>query len=213
MNRHCHRRDRNALGPGRCDRQGRYQPTLECSHNSMLYRAPLWQTRGWRHMLRGIYFWAPFQLLERGFRIMRMDARQKLIRRLTRAPIILEAFCLLAVAKAALVLLPFRWIQHTISQPGRPSVVDSQDRITRNVCSAVRVTARRLAPWAVCLPQALAGHWMLRRRGIASVVCFGVRREPGMSMEAHAWLRALDTVVLGQEVMTEFKPVAQFPLA
>jgi transglutaminase superfamily protein len=75
----------------------------------------------------------------------------------------------------------------------------------------VAAAANRPVPWAVCLPQAVAGHWMLRRRRIASAVCFGVARDHEAKLGAHAWLRIADRVVLGQKAMAGFTPIAEFP--
>jgi len=47
--------------------------------------------------------------------------------------------------------------------------------------------ARRLPRRPTCLAQALAVGWMLRRRGIATRLRFGVRRADGV-FTAHAWL-------------------------
>lgn len=50
---------------------------------------------------------------------------------------------------------------------------------------------------AVCLPQALAAQAMLRRRGIASRLCFGVARE-GKMLAAHAWIEIGHKIIIGE---------------
>jgi hypothetical protein len=46
----------------------------------------------------------------------------------------------------------------------------------------------RFTCWrSMCLEKALAGRWMLRRRGIASTVYVGMARQ-GLEFVAHAWL-------------------------
>src|SRR5277367_5888427 len=49
---------------------------------------------------------------------------------------------------------------------------------------------------ALCLPQALAAHAMLRRRGIVSRLCLGVARENG-TLIAHAWVEIDEDVIVG----------------
>jgi Transglutaminase-like superfamily len=131
--------------------------------------------------------------------------------RVRRLPLVLEACCFLTVARLAIALLPFRWITKTIVTPPAPRP-DGTRRTIRNVCNAVTTAVRRLAPSAVCLPQALAGHWMLYRRGVPSVVCFGVRRHTVAALEAHAWLRAGDRAVLGEKGLAGFTWLVEFPL-
>jgi hypothetical protein len=55
---------------------------------------------------------------------------------------------------------------------------------------AVRRAARRL-PGSLCLPQAMALQWMLRRRGVASTVLLGAAgngKRAGKLGDLHAWL-------------------------
>jgi hypothetical protein len=131
--------------------------------------------------------------------------------RIARLPLIIEAFCYLATAKAVIHLFPFASLAKRIKVPAKPLAGELPLQTIRKVCEAVSIAAQRLAPWAVCLPQAVAGHWMLRRRGVASVVCFGVGRGSKASFGAHAWLRTSNTIVLGEKAMPGFTPIAEFP--
>ena len=73
---------------------------------------------------------------------------------------------------------------------------------------AVRRVARRLPFEAKCLPRALAAHWMLRRRGGASRVVFGVRRAaPERHPEYHAWLVMDGETVIGGRQAPSFTPL------
>jgi Transglutaminase-like superfamily len=130
--------------------------------------------------------------------------------RIARLPLVLEALCYLAVARTVIRFLPFAFLTNRIRAPSKPAK-DLPPHTINSVCAAVSTASNRLAPWAVCLPQAVAGHWMLRRRGVASVVCFGAGRDPNGGLGAHAWLKASDQVVLGGKAMAGFTPVAEFP--
>ena len=73
---------------------------------------------------------------------------------------------------------------------------------------AVRRVARRLPFEAKCLPRALAAHWMLRQRGGASRVVFGVRRAaPERRPEYHAWLVMDGETVIGGRQAASFTPL------
>ena len=51
---------------------------------------------------------------------------------------------------------------------------------------------------AVCLPQAMALQWMLRRRGVSSRLVFGTRRKAQDSgLDFHAWLTVGGECVIG----------------
>ena len=62
----------------------------------------------------------------------------------------------------------------------------------------VRRVARHVPFPAVCLPQAMALQWMLRRRGVASRLFFGARRKAQDSgLDFHAWLTVGGECVIG----------------
>lgn len=69
-----------------------------------------------------------------------------------------------------------------------------------NVGKIVRYVARNIRLFeAVCLPQAMAARWVLARRGIASHIMIGSRRDDDhRAVRLHAWLMAGDIVVTGE---------------
>jgi len=114
---------------------------------------------------------------------------------------------MLVAARLAVALLPFRILARlTCSHRGRCSLATA-----RRVSSAIRRLARMPGAWAHCLPQALAAHWMLARRGVASTICLGVSTRTGPGFAAHAWLLVDGITVLGGESSAEFQTIAQFP--
>lgn len=52
---------------------------------------------------------------------------------------------------------------------------------------------------------------MLARRGIDTVLCFGVGRAGSQLLSAHAWLRVGDRIVVGAERAPEFTRVVEYP--
>lgn len=182
------------------------QPRLYCAHDGIYHIQISWTI--FVKMLELAHRSRRYNLVAVGVKATTMEAFGN---RVARLPLFLEAFCFLALAKAAVKVLPFTWIARHIAAPSEPVTGETNLEIVRRVRWAVRAAAARLAPWAVCLPQAIAGHWMLRRRGIASAVCFGVGRDSEAKLGAHAWLRTTDRIVLGEKAMPAYAPIAEFP--
>ena len=102
------------------------------------------------------------------------------LRRWRRTPwldlaILCEAAVLLAIATIAIAVAPFRFVVRTAAWGGRGTSSSLLERlaISRRVRWAVSACACRV-PWrAVCFQRGLAAHWMLRRRGVPSVLYYG----------------------------------------
>lgn len=129
--------------------------------------------------------------------------------RLADGPMLAEALAALALASLAIALLPFRRVAAFASPPGRGAErVDPE--IVRRARSAVTGWSRRV-PWrTVCFQKGLALHWMLRRRGIRSVLLYGARRE-GDGLAAHVWVDVDGETVIGGEEAPNFACLARFP--
>lgn len=113
-----------------------------------------------------------------------------------------EAFVWLAVAKLALASIPIAkvigWKQRKLhaERPADPGTL----RVVRH---AVLVIARYSPVSFVCFPQCLAAAQMLRSRGIATRLHYGVARD-GDKLVTHTWLEAGGEVVIGGEVAGEY---------
>lgn len=120
-----------------------------------------------------------------------------------------EALAALALASLAIALLPFRKVAAAASARGRREARADAEMV-RRVRGAVNGWGRRV-PWkAVCFQRGLALHWMLRRRGIRSVLLYGVRqREDGLA--AHVWVDVDGETVIGGEEAEGFACLASFP--
>jgi len=76
------------------------------------------------------------------------------------------------------------------------SVLDHERTIDRVAFAIPRMGAR--VPWkGTCLVQALAAQHWLGRRGIASEIVLGARKTGDKRIDAHAWLKAGDRIVVG----------------
>ena len=109
-----------------------------------------------------------------------------------------EAVAALTAATVRVRTVPFaRWRARLELGPG--GEVRGEDRAHAvEIGNIVRAVGRRVPRLFICLPQAMAAQAMLRRRGIATSVTFGVRR--GDKAELHAWLHHGDQMLTGQDV-------------
>lgn len=123
----------------------------------------------------------------------------------------IETAMALTLARAAM------WLPFRIVVPDRNRSILSpvtvhrhpQDQQARQVGRMVERVGG-LLPWhSSCLVEALAARMMLRRRGISSVLHFGVGRSDS-SLKAHAWLEAEGGFVCGGREAVDFTPIAGF---
>lgn len=128
--------------------------------------------------------------------------------------LLLEAILWLGLARAAVVVLPLRWIMVGLGQS--IGIATSTAQLVGNselqgVAWAISVASRR-TPWqSNCLAQALAGQIMLRRRGIASTLYLGVMKEGPNMLVAHAWLSSQAMIVTGgHQQLERYVVVASF---
>jgi len=131
----------------------------------------------------------------------------------SRRRLFIEAVLALAVARLLIVMLPFRRYAHRLGlhqgeTPGTP-LDAGRAGVARRVGWAIALAVRH-TPWnSVCLPQAMAGKWMLQRRSIPCTLYLGVAKSVE-GMAAHAWLRAGDFIVIGRRGMKRFTVVSSF---
>jgi len=119
-----------------------------------------------------------------------------------------EAFFWMLGAKAALTWVPVArvigWKKRALQQE---RVADAAT--LKDVRHAVLVVARYSPVSLVCFPQCLAASEMLRRRGIASRLHYGVARD-GDKLVTHTWLEAGGEIVIGGEVAAEYSTLAVY---
>jgi hypothetical protein len=125
----------------------------------------------------------------------------------------IEALVLLVFFRACLALIPVRRIIQSITH-GRTGVTPTPEpgqtadaqvlRTSRRVQWAVRAAARHSPVEFVCFPQTLAAYTMLRWRGVASTMVYGVSRSPQERLIAHTWLEAAGGCVVGGEEAAGF---------
>ena len=128
--------------------------------------------------------------------------------------LVVEALACLAASRAALAILPFRWIVRLWRlRPGeQPGEVSGATGGAEGVGWALRASSSR-APWrSTCLTRSLAGIVMLERRGLPGTLYLGVGRHPAgsRSIGAHSWLRSGDAMVSGGAGHERFTIISSF---
>jgi hypothetical protein len=124
-----------------------------------------------------------------------------------------EAACALLIASLAIRLLPFRKVVAGLaSGQATPAMqADATAREIRRARWAVEASARRL-PWRiVCFQKGLALHRLLRRRGIATVLHYGVAQDAERGLAAHVWVSHEGKAIIGGEEAVRFTCLAKFP--
>lgn len=130
---------------------------------------------------------------------------------------LLPVWVMLAIARAAVLLLPFRRIAPLLGAdrgtaahvPLLPPV--GQDRALV-IGRTVRLAAA-YAPWqANCFAQAIVAAILLRLYGLPYTIFFGLRRAspPETGMQAHAWTSAGRVAVTGGEGFGGYTVVGAF---
>ena len=141
-----------------------------------------------------------------------------LLKRTRRLPVgnkalLLETLALLAVFRAAVLLVPFRWLARFLGKEGEarpvPAAPECGRRIRRIGAMVHRVSQH--VPWtSKCLDQALAAKVLLARRGISATVYFGVKKDDRGELMAHAWLRSGTIYVTGEKNHAEYAVINIF---
>lgn len=126
--------------------------------------------------------------------------------------LLVRTFLLLLGAKLALQWLPVRkviaWKQREPATVVSLPAAARWDWI-RRVRWAVLVVSRYSPIAFVCFPRCLAASALLRERGVASRLHYGVTRA-GDRLITHTWLEAAGETVIGGEVADQFSTLAVY---
>ncbi len=119
-----------------------------------------------------------------------------------------EATVMLILARLAVRIVPAARLFAWTSRPPRRIKRFAADEIGWVSWSIDTIGGK---PWmkALCLPRALAAQAMLRRRGIASLLCLGVASNGG-ALAAHAWIEIGPDMIVGGAEATRFTRMAAF---
>ena len=127
--------------------------------------------------------------------------------------LLIEALAWLCWVKLLLLLVPFRWLAPRLGTPqseSPPAITPAGRDLALRVSWAVQSVAAHVPLGFVCLPQAIAAKWMLRRRRLSSTLYLGVARPDELKFTAHAWLRAGDKILTGRAESLTHSTIATF---
>lgn len=114
--------------------------------------------------------------------------------------LVVEAAMLLAVVRIGLTAVHFpvlrRALDRAVRTFSRHTAGTSASPVSR-LTWAVAAVARRWPFRSTCLIESVAVDAMLRRRGYASEIRFGVRPPSGSALAGHAWVEHDGIVVFG----------------
>ena len=118
---------------------------------------------------------------------------------------LIAAWILLALARAAIAVLPFavvrRWLGEHARSHAPPRDIDHHTVLRARRIGAMLSVAARHTPWrSDCYPRALAARALLVAAGMPHTVWFGLRRDQTAALRAHAWVTVDGVVVAGGDV-------------
>jgi len=117
----------------------------------------------------------------------------------------------LSLASIAVHLLPFHLLARTASWGAADKQVGRREiELSREFARSISSISQRV-PWrTVCLQKGLALQWLLRIRGVPSILHFGIG--PGSDqLSAHVWVSLGGTILIGEEEAGNHAQVAIFP--
>jgi hypothetical protein len=135
-----------------------------------------------------------------------------------RQALVAEAVASLFFARIELLIRPFHRVSPRFGMFVRPDDARVTQRAAtfaerchaREIGWAIRATAPFMPFRSVCLQQAMAGHAMLRRRGVRSVMHLGAGKGATRAIDAHAWLETGGVKITGYPVPATFTELGCF---
>lgn len=131
--------------------------------------------------------------------------------------LLVEAVYAVAVARLSLRVVPFSVLMRLrglrlggLRLNDGTATTDGNPDQARRIGRAIRRAVRHAPFQALCLPRALAASQMLRRRGLPAEVVFGVTRDCGGALSAHAWCLSGDFPVTGILAAGQYSRIARY---
>jgi len=126
----------------------------------------------------------------------------------------MEAILLLPIIVVAVKLIPFRFLSLCLGTH-MATAANINNAIDDKKISTIKQSLQRvciLLPLVnVCLPRAMTAKLMLARRGMASTLFMGVKKDYASGeLRAHAWLTVGDITLTGEREKSDFTVVASF---
>ena len=126
---------------------------------------------------------------------------------------LLAAGVMITTVRAGMRLVSFETLRRYLSRLARGRSVRETPADQAEIDTIVwslQTAGRTLPPAGRCLIEALAGHVLLGRKGLATDLRIGVARDADGAFKAHAWLERGGNIVLG-ELGAELEQYTPFP--
>ena len=126
--------------------------------------------------------------------------------------LLLQTAVWLCATRVGLWLLPLRLVRRLLARAARSPRRPRGAPVTQGrIVWAVSV-ARRMVPYASCLPQALVTESLLTRDGYPAELRIGVKKTAAGRLVAHAWVESGGRVVLGGlRELSSYAPLPRLP--
>ena len=126
-----------------------------------------------------------------------------------------EAWLLLAIARLLLIFLPFKKLAPLLGKTvtaNTNTAHSSVNTLFLQQTSTAIARGCRYAFWRTkCFEQALAAKLILKRRGIVSLLLFGVYKNPDtLQLTAHAWILCNGMIITGGKNLEMYTVVSRF---
>lgn len=125
----------------------------------------------------------------------------------------LYAYSLSGIIRLSIMVIPFRYLKKVLGVPKQESsleITHQQLEVAKQVRRIVLLACDH-TPWeSKCLVRAILTAHLLKRKRIQSTLYLGVNKNREGSMQAHAWLRTGDRIIMGGENQSDFIEVAKF---
>ena len=123
----------------------------------------------------------------------------------------MEAFILLHISKFAILFFPFKKIAAHI---GKLQTETAHEKIFSEKIQQVEQAINRASRFTIhdskCYDKALTCKYMLNRRKLSATLYFGLAKENGLALSAHAWVRCGSRIVTGRAGVENYTAIACF---
>ena len=123
------------------------------------------------------------------------------------------AYLLSGLIRLSILVLPFKVLKRGLGIPKMGSIFDVSDEkivIAREI-RRLDLQVCNHTPWqSKCLVRAILTQHLLKQRNIPSTLYLGVNKNESGEMQAHAWLRCGEIIIMGGENKNGFIEVAKF---
>lgn len=122
-------------------------------------------------------------------------------------------YFLSGMIRLSILIISFKYLRKYLGIPKKESSFEISEE-GLEIAKQVRRLVLQVCyhtPWeSKCLVQAILSAHLLKRKGMESTLYLGVSKNVEGDMQAHAWLRVGETIIMGGEIKNDFIEVARF---